>query len=329
MSLENNLLNQVATFENLILAYKSCRKGKKETAGDQKFFINYPERLLEIQDQILSGTYLWGQYREFYVVDPKKRLIMAAPFKDRIVHHAIHRIISPFVEQDLTDAVCACRFGKGNRYAVLRLARYLSENKNMATRYAIKLDVKQYFPSINHKILFQELLNVLPDKTLAPILWSVIVSQEKYAEIGVGIPIGNLTSQLFANFYLSAVDKVICDSLGICHKGEDKSASFFIRYMDDFLIISDDKKLVCKTAKKAIEHSLGRGLDIPIYKRMHLKSDPIPFLGYLVSPEGIIPLARNKRKIKRKLNRLEKSDMRDSYKQMVKNSYDNWSSLKL
>lgn len=330
MSLAKNLLNQVATFENLMLAYKSCRKGKKQTAGDQKFFTNYPERLLEIQEQILNGTYEWGHYREFYVVDPKKRLIMAAPFKDRIVHHAIHRIISPFVDESLTDAVCACRIGKGNRYAVLLLARYLKDNKNMTSRYAVKLDVKKYFPSINHKILIQELLNVLPDKSLASLLWSVIVSHEKYAERGVGIPIGNLTSQLFANFYLSTVDKKICDSLGLKYKLEEKkSSSFFIRYMDDFLIVSDDKNLVCKTSKIAIEHSRLRGLDIPIYKRMHLSGDPIPFLGYLVSSEAIVPLSRNKRKIKRKLNRLEKSDERESYKAMVKKSYDNWSSLKL
>ena len=329
MNLQSNLLGQVATFENLLLAYKSCRKGKKETVGDQKFFTNYPERLLEIQEQLLNGTYEWGQYREFYVVDPKKRLIMAAPFKDRIVHHAIHRIIAPFVEQDLTDAVCACRIGKGNRYAVLMLAQYLKENRNMTTRYAIKLDVKQYFPSIDHKILFQELLSVLPDVSLSQLLWSVIVSHEKYAESGAGIPIGNLTSQLFANFYLSAIDKVICDSLGLKYKFEEKSSSFFIRYMDDFLIISDDKSLACKTSKVAILHSRARGLDVPIYKRMHLSGDPIPFLGYLVSSNGIIPLARNKRKIKRKLRRLEKVDVRESYKAMVKNSYDNWSSLKL
>lgn len=329
MNLQLNLLGQVATFENLMLAYKSCRKGKKETVGDQKFFTNYPERLLEIQEQILNGTYEWGQYREFYVIDPKKRLIMAAPFKDRIVHHAIHRIIAPFVEQDLTDAVCACRIGKGNRYAVLLLAQYLKENINMTTRYAIKLDVKQYFPSIDHKILFQELLSVLPDISLAPLLWSVIVSHKKYAEAGTGIPIGNLTSQLFANFYLSAVDKVICDSLGLKYKTGEKSSSFFIRYMDDFLIISDEKSLACKTSKVAIEHSRARGLDIPIYKRMHLSGDPIPFLGYLVSCNGITPLARNKRKIKRKLRRLERVDVRESYKAMVKNSYDNWSSLKL
>lgn len=329
MNLQPNLLGQVATFENLMLAYKSCRKGKKETVGDQKFFTNYPERILEIQEQLLNGTYEWGQYREFYVIDPKKRLIMAAPFKDRIVHHAIYRIVSPFVEQDLTDAVCACRIGKGNRYAVLMLAQYLKENKNMTTRYAIKLDVKQYFPSINHTVLFQELLSVLPDVSLAPLLWSVIVSHKKYAERGAGIPIGNLTSQLFANFYLSAVDKKICDSLGLKYKFEKGSSSFFIRYMDDFLIISDEKSLVCKTSKVAILHSHARGLDIPIYKRMHLSGDPIPFLGYLVSCNGITPLARNKRKIKRKLCRLEKVDVRESYKAMVKNSYDNWSSLKL
>lgn len=335
MNLAKNLLGQVATFENLMQAYKTCRKGKKETVGDQKFFTNYPERILEIQEQLLNGTYQWGAYRKFYVIDPKKRLIMAAPFKDRIVHHAIHRIISPFVENDLTDAVCACRIGKGNRYAVLMLAQYLKENKD-SNRYAIKLDVKQYFPSINHEILFQELLSVLPDKSLSHLLWSVIVSHKRYTDAGAGIPIGNLTSQLFANFYLSAVDKKVCDSLGLKYKSNTESSSdtfknksFYLRYMDDFLIITEKKSLACRTSKVAIEQSGARGLDIPIYKRMHLSSDPIPFLGYLVSSDKITPLSRNKRKIKRKLRRLEKIDVRDSYKAMVTNSYENWSNLKL
>jgi hypothetical protein len=200
--------------------------------------------------------------------------------------------------------------------------------------YAIKLDVKQYFPSIQHKILFQDLLGVLPDKSLLQLLWSVIVSHKKYTEMGAGIPIGNLTSQLFANFYLSAVDKKAYDFLGLKYKWENpsdafKNKSFYLRYMDDLLIISDDKSLACKTSKELVLKSSARGLVIPTYKRVHLGSDPIPFLGYLVSSDKITPLSRNKRKIVRKLRRLEKTDVRESYKAMVKNSYDNWSSLKL
>jgi hypothetical protein len=160
------------------------------------------------------------------------------------------------------------------------------------------------------------------------------VSHRKYTEAGSGIPIGNLTSQLFANFYLSSVDKVACDWLGLKYKWDTasdtlKNKSFYLRYMDDFLIISDEKSLACKTSKALIEKSRDRGLDIPIYKRVHLSSDPIPFLGYLVSKDKITPLARNKRKIKRKLCRLEKTDVRESYKAMVKTSYENWSGLKL
>lgn len=325
-----NILQKVASFENLILAYQSCRKGKRTTFGDQKFFTNYPEKILEIRDQLLSNCYQWGEYREFYVVDPKKRLIMAAPFRDRIVHHAIHRVISPYVEADLSDSVCACRPGMGNRYAVLELAKYLQEHND---RYAIKLDVKQYFPSISHKILFQDIKNVLPDESLLNLLWTLIQSHSRYTKIGNGIPIGNLTSQLFANFYLAPVDRVICESLNIEYKNKENrtnaEGSFFIRYMDDFLIISGKKEIACIASRNAVMKSLDRQLTIPIYKRMHLSRDPIPFLGYLVQKNQIRPLSRNTRKIKRRLNRLEKSDERDSYKAMVKNSYDNWSSLKL
>ena len=325
-----NLLHKVASFENLLLAYQSCRRGKKATLGDQKFFTNYPERLLELQDQLLNNTYRWGEYREFYVIDPKKRLIMAAPFKDRIIHHAIHRVISPMVENGLSDSVCACRLGMGNQYAVLELAKYLRDHQN---RHAIKLDVKQYFPSIDHKILFEDLNKVLPDISLSKLLWTLIQSHPRYAKIGSGIPIGNLTSQLFANFYLVPVDKVVCDSLGIEYKDRavetNASNAFYLRYMDDLLIISDEKNLACIASKNAVSKSLDRNLIIPIYKRMHLGNDPIPFLGYLVRNNQIAPLSRNIRKIKRRITRLEKTDQRDSYKAMVRSSYDNWASLKL
>jgi RNA-directed DNA polymerase len=314
------LLEKVYDFENLLEAYKNCRRGKRATIGDQKFFTNYPERLLEIQDELKANFYKWGTYREFYVVDPKKRLIMAAPFKDRIVHHAIHRVISPFVENELEDSVCACRIGMGNRYAVLKLKEKLQK---LESRYVIKLDVKKYFPSIDHKILFDDLNEVLPDKTLSQLLWTLIQSHNVYKELGRGIPIGNLTSQLFANFYLSKVDKLIVKRLKESHE-----SAFYLRYMDDLLIVGLDKKSVCKTSRDAIELSAQRNLEIPIYKRVHLSNDPIPFLGYLVDSEMVRSLSRNTRKIKRNLNKLEKANVRESYKQMVRLSYANWASLK-
>lgn len=264
------LLEKVYDFENLFEAYKNCRRGKRATIGDQKFFTNYPDRLLEIQDELRANSYKWGTYREFYVIDPKKRLIMAAPFKDRIVHHAIHRVISPFIEKNLEDSVCACRIGMGNRYAVLKLKENLQK---LESRYVIKLDVKKYFPSIDHKILFDDLNEVLPDKTLSKLLWTLIQSHSGYKELGRGIPIGNLTSQLFANFYLSEVDKLIVKKLGASNE-----SAFYLRYMDDLLIVGADKSDICKISREAIKLAARRNLEIPIYKRVHLGRDAIPFL---------------------------------------------------
>ena len=132
-----------------------------------------------------------------------------------------------------------------------------------------------------------------------------------------------MTSQLFANFYLSKIDKLIVKRLG-----ELNESAFYLRYMDDLLIAGADKNDICKISGEAIKLAAQRNLEIPIYKRVHLGRDAIPFLGYLVDREMIRPLSRNTRKIKRKLNKLVKANVRESYKQMVKQSFDNWSSLK-
>lgn len=314
------LLEKVYDFENLLESYKACRRGKRATYGDQKFFINYPERLLEIQDDLKENKFKWGEYREFYVVDPKKRLIMAAPFKDRIVHHAIHRVVSPFVESRLSNSVCACRNGMGNRYAVIKLKEKL---QNLDSRYVIKLDVKKYFPSVDHKILFNDLKEILPDDSLDTLLWSLIQNHKGYKEKGSGIPIGNYTSQLFANFYLSKVDDYIVNAL----KAHDQRA-FYLRYMDDLILVGANKNATCEIAGVAIAIAAQRNLEIPIYKRVHINQDSIPFLGYLVDRDFIRPLSRNVRKIKRKFKKIEKANLRESYKEMVKLSYENWASLK-
>lgn len=325
-----NLLAQVASFQNLHDAYQECARRKRFSIGYQKSRFNLGETLLDIGERLQSESYQWGSYREFYVCDPKRRLIMAAPYMCRVVHHAIHRVIAPFLEATLSDSVFACRHGRGNRFAAQLLYRRLKIFG--PTRYTLKLDVSRYFPSINHDLLMEKMKSALPDSSLNHLLESLLRSHPIYASRGYGIPIGNLTSQLFANFYLRETDQIACEKMEVPYlwlsESELNPDAFYIRYMDDMVLVANNKRTVCEAAERIVSHAIpSLKLEIPMRKRMHLGCDPIPFLGYVMDHGGIRPLARNERKIKGKLSRMEREQRRPSLIAQVRNSYEAWISI--
>ena len=326
---QSPLLEIVASFENLLNAFKESSKGKKNRSGYQKFIFNYGEKLKGIELEIKqTGNYKWSGYREFFVHDPKKRLVMAAPFRDRIVHTAIHRVVFPIIDPRLGARTYACRFGMGNRNAVLRLKeQLLVMNKN---RYCIKLDVQKYFDSIPHTVLCRNFLKELPDKSLDDLIHDLVGSHDGYALKGKGIPIGNLTSQLFANFYLSSIDKLACEKLGISHSVDHKeSEAHYMRYMDDMVILTRDKSLAFEVAMALVKHAKENlELIIPPRKIMVLGSDPIPFLGFVLSEDDKYrPLRRNERKFVKKLKRATLKGKEFSLKAQMIQSYESWQNL--
>ena len=264
------------------------------------------------------------------MTDPKKRLITAAPFIDRIVHQAIYQVVDPIIDKTLSDSVFACREGKGNRYAVL----YLKQAVELfgQNRYVIKLDVKKYFMSISHNILMEEVGKFLPDTSLEKLLKTLLQSYPEYAQTARGIPIGNLTSQLFANFYLSSLDRIACQMLNLDYHWLQKPScikeGFYLRYMDDLVILAENKKTAKTVADALCEHTWSHlKLEIPFYKRAPLSNDPIPFLGYVVCENGIRPLSRNHRRHRKSMKRLEKQKALPSQKNQVKLSYEAWCNI--
>lgn len=297
-----NLLEKISEFDNLSAAFLECSRGKKRSTGYQRAMFAHGEKLLFIRKKLLSGTYMWNIYREIIVKDPKTRLIMAAPFLDRVVHTAIHRVIGPLVERRLSSSVYACRVGMGNRYAAIAL---LNEIKRLGERrFVVKLDVRKYFDSINHKVLMDKLSAVLPDESTNALLWSLLLSQPMYAQRGFGLPIGNLTSQLFANFYLAEVDKIAATNV------ED---GFYFRYMDDMVIGGRSKGKILDIADAMVNHAMADlKLNIPFNKRMPIGDAPVPFLGYVLDHTGYRVLTRNIRRHRKRIQRLEKSNARPS-----------------
>jgi hypothetical protein len=297
------LLEQISAFENLVRAFAECARGKRASVGYQRAMFAHGERLLTLQNKLRLGTYVWQPYREIIVKDPKKRLVMAAPFMDRVVHTAIHRVIEPIFETHLLPSVYACRRGRGNRLAAQHLLAVLQ--RIGPKRFVVKLDVRRYFDSIAHKLLLEKVCAILPDRSLDLLFDSLLRSHPLYANRGYGIPIGNLSSQLFANFYLTEADAIATAGLG--------DDGFYFRYMDDMVLGGPDKQRVLDVADQVVGFVTNQlRLTIPFTKRMPLGNAPVPFLGYLLDHTGYRILARNGRRHSNRINRLKKLGARPS-----------------
>ncbi len=158
-----NLYDEIYDFDNLLKSYYQARKGKSQKKEVIVFEWNLERNLFEIQEKLKNNSYQFGQYQSFYVSDPKRRLILAAPFFDRIVHHALCNVIEPIFDKGFIFDSYACRKNKGTHKAVLRLKKFM-RSFNDEDFYIFKADIKKYFPSINREILFQLIKKKIADK---------------------------------------------------------------------------------------------------------------------------------------------------------------------
>ncbi len=225
-----DLYTQLCEFENIHRAYVQASKAKHYKSAILQYSANLEENLLQLRDELRAKEYVHGEYRHFIVHDSKKRQIMSAPFKDRVMHHALCNMIEPIFDKGFIYDSYACRTEKGTHRAVKRLKKFLRSTEYSRT-YILKCDISKYFNSINHNTLFELLKKKITNKDVLTLLRVIIDSANK--SIGRGIPIGNLTSQLFANVYLNELDQFIKHTLKVKH---------YIRYMDDFLILDCNKK---------------------------------------------------------------------------------------
>jgi retron-type reverse transcriptase len=235
---------EVISFNNLFSAYLKARKGKQSVPSVAEFTLNLESELLSLQQQLSDFTYQPGRYRLFTIYERKKRQIAAAPFRDRVVHHAIMNIMEPPIDRRFIFDSYACRQGKGVHAAV---DRYQQWSKHYP--YVLKMDIEQYFPSIDHEILKAKLRHYLKDRYLLVLLERIIDTAPAATgradicyfpeddlltpvERSSGLPIGNLTSQFFANLYLDDVDHFIKEQLRV---------RAYLRYVDDLVILGRDK----------------------------------------------------------------------------------------
>ena len=316
------------TVEEVFEAYYECRKTKRYSYGALSFEANYEENLVELYSELKNQTWKPGKSTCFIVNQPVKREIFAAPFRDRIVHHILIRRLNPYFEKYFINDSYACREGKGTHAAIERAAHFVRSvsKNNTQSAYVLKLDIKGFFMSINQKLLYEKLeafiikvteQNPEMDRNFLLFLCRQIVfndvckdcmirsplkewndlPQDKSlftAKNDCGLPIGNLTSQVFANFYLSEFDHFIKHKLKIKN---------YVRYVDDFVIIHKNKKYL-KTLIPVIRRFLKNKLLVKLHpKKIYLQNVKVgfPYLGCFIKPEFITINKRVKNNFTEKL----------------------------
>lgn len=304
-----NIYHKIYDYENLYEAYINARKNKRYRNEVLEFTNNLDENLITIQNELIWKTYKVGEYREFYIHEPKKRLIMALPFRDRVVQWAIHLIVNNFYERTYITHSYACINGRGTHKAVKQMQRWMRQVDRRGDKYYyLKMDVARYFYRIDHCVLIKILEKKIKDEDCVWLLKTIIKSEHEFGlelnyeediKIGnKGIPIGNLSSQMMANIYLNELDQFIKRKLGI---------KYYSRYMDDFIILHEDKEMLnilLKTIKDFLDIKLGLRLNNKTCIRPI--SMGLEYLGYRIWATHIKLKKKTALKMKRNLKNTKK-----------------------
>lgn len=283
------MFDELTSWDNLLLAYRKASKGKRGHANVAGFDHRLEDNLLQLQEELQTCAYRPGPYNSFHIHEPKRRLISAAPFRDRVVHHALCNLIEPIFERSFIFDSYANRVGKGTHRALNRAQSFARKYP-----YVLQCDIRQFFPSIDHGVLRSILERKLSDPG---VLWLCdqilqsgvgVLSEEYemkwYADDDLfaslrprGLPIGNLTSQFWANVYLNPFDHFIKRGL---------QCDAYLRYVDDFLLFARDKQTLWDWLKK-IESKMDH-----LRLTLHPNEGPRPvadgftFLGFRIFPQS-------------------------------------------
>lgn len=265
MKTHKNLYYKIYKWENLVLAYKKARKHKTKKDYVIKFEENLVENLEQLQFELMTFTYSPKPLKTFILRDPKTRKISKSDFRDRIIHHAIVNILEPIFDKTFIYDSCANRIGKGNLFAIKRFDKFKRKvsrngktkgwfNENQIKGFCLKADIKHYFNEVNHIILTKIIKRKINDENLIRLIIKILINGQAK---NVGMPLGNLTSQFFANIYLNELDYFLKHKL---------KAKYYIRYVDDFVILYNSKEQLI-TWNKEIANFLKEHLKLELHSQ--------------------------------------------------------------
>ena len=292
MKRQGHLFERVVAYPTLLAAAHRARRGKGNRLEVARFLFHLESNLLALQQELRSGAYRMRPYRAFEIREPKRRLICAAHFRDRVVHHGVCGVLDPIFEAGLISDTYACRRGKGTHAAVRRLQEF-----SRRWAYVLVSDVRRYFETLDHQVLKSLCRRKVKDKALLDLLDRIIDHPLPGGCPGKGVPIGTLTSQYFANRYLGELDHFVKERLRL---------PGYVRYMDDFAVFSEDKPRLHRTLA-SIRVFLRETLRLELREERTFVapvSQGAPFLGFRVFP-GLVrldgrKLARLRRRVRRR-----------------------------
>jgi retron-type reverse transcriptase len=286
MKRKGGLFQKINSFENLLEASRKARRGKRYKAGTARFEKDLEKNLFKIMMVLEEKSYEPGPYRNFYIKDPKKRLISAAPYPDRVIHHALINVIGPIIERSFIFDSYACIKEKGTHKAIERYRAFLPKNSHV-----LKCDIKKYFWNIDHDILLHQLEGKIKCQDTLWLIKKILDSHQKTEELEYfpgddlftplrrkrGIPIGNLTSQVFSNLYLNGFDHFVKEALRV---------KYYIRYCDDFVVFGNSPQWL-----NAVRGGMEQYLETlrlklhPNKSRVYRVTDGVDFLGFRIFPD--------------------------------------------
>jgi retron-type reverse transcriptase len=306
----SNIYPKIYDFESLLIAYNNAKKLKRFRNEVLRFTDHLEENLIIIQNELIWKSYEQSQYREFFVNEPKKRLIMALPFRDRVVQWSIYQNLFPMLERKYISDSFACRKGKGAYQALQWLWNSLGSIPDSRSWYYLKLDIHKYFYRVSHSILLSIYEKHFPDKDLLWLLEKIITANDgnlglvdgsvdyETRTCGVGMAVGNLVSQMSANVYLNELDQFAKRDLGIRH---------YARYMDDVLCLSPNKRELHEwrlTMQEFVETRLA--LRTNSKTQVRPVSQGIDWVGYRTWPSMIRLRKSSAKRLKRRLKSLRR-----------------------
>lgn len=301
------LYERVYAFPNLVRAAQQAQRGKRHKPNVARFNFHLERELLALRDELQAKTWQPGPYMSFFIYEPKKRLISAAPYRDRVVHHALCNLIEPIFERTFIHASYANRTGKGTHRAVNRFTDFCRKN-----RYVLTCDIRKYFPSIDHDILYERIARKIKDRDVLWLIRRILDSSNPQEPVHTyfpgddlftpferrkGIPIGNLTSQFFANIYLTGFDHFVQRDLG-CRN--------YLRYVDDFVVLSNDKGFLHEVKARMVEYLATLRLQLHDKKcQIAPVTQGTSFLGYRIFPTHRLLKRENVRRFQRRVRKMQ------------------------
>jgi len=303
----SNKFEDIISIENLLGAWKEFLKGKRGKADVQEFSLRLMDNILTLHEDLSKFSYRHGSYLGFNISDPKPRNIHKAVVRDRLLHHAVYRLLYPFFERIFIADSYSCRLNKGTHRAInrFRAMAYKASRNSTRTCWVLKCDIRKFFANINHEILGNILRQYIDDKNTTWLLKEVIESFYS-AGRGIGLPLGNLTSQLFVNIYMNEFDQFLKHKLKV---------KYYIRYADDFVVFSEDKQYL-ENLIPQIRELLKNELKLDLHTDkifIRTLSSGVDFLGWVHFPDHRILRTTTKKRMLRRIYQSPVPETLNSY----------------